>query len=108
MRVSCRTGRLRGERPLRGVYLVLVRGDVLGLALLGGDACLWDVLAGFWPVLDEVIDYDVADAVGVVECGQIGAVLADFGFGEALGCGDADALLIEVGGSAEYEHAVNV
>src|ERR1700733_8253279 len=35
--VSCRTGRLRGARPLRGGYTGLGAGSAWGLALLGGD-----------------------------------------------------------------------
>src|SRR3981189_1872427 len=67
-----------------------------------------EVVAGLGPVGDQAVDDDVADAVGVVECGQVGAVLADFGFGEAFGLGGADALLIEVRGGAEDEDAVDV
>ena len=66
------------------------------------------MVAGLGPVGDDVVDYDVADAVGAVEGGKVGAVLADFGFGEALGCGGTGTLLVEVGSGAENEDAVDV
>ena len=40
---------------------------------------LWDVVAGLGPVGNEIIDYDVADPVGRIECWKIGTILADFG-----------------------------
>ena len=67
-----------------------------------------DVVAGLGPVCDQVVDYDVAYSVGRIERGQVCAVLADFGFREALGRGDADTLLIEVRSGAEDEDAVDV
>ena len=67
-----------------------------------------DVVAGLGPVGDEVVDDDVADAVGGVERGQVGGVFGDLGFGEALGSGEAGALLVVVAGGAEDEDAVDV
>ena len=50
----------------------------------------------------------MADAPGVLKGGQIGGVRGYFGFSEAFGGGDARALLVEVGGGADDENAVEV
>ena len=54
---------------------------------------LWDVVAILGPVGDEVVDDDVTDAISAVERGKVGAVLSDFGLGEAFCGSGADALV---------------
>jgi hypothetical protein len=54
--LSCRTGRLRGERPLRGgVYLVSAMRGAWGLALLGTGYFL-DAVIVTSPVDDVLLD----------------------------------------------------
>ncbi len=71
--------------------------------LVGGDG-----FAGFRPVGNEVVDYEVAYAVGVFEGGDVGGVFGDLGGGEALGGGEVVGLLVVVAGGAEDEDAVEV
>ena len=67
-----------------------------------------EVVASLGPVGDERVDDHVADTVGGVERGQIGAVLANFSFRDAFCGGDADALLVVVGCGAQNEDAIDV
>lgn len=99
-----------GDREREGC-IVAVRGENkdLQVAAPGGTPLFYgEVVSGLRPVGDKRVDDDVAYAVGVVESGEIGAVLANLGLREAFGCGDANALLIVVGGGAEDEYAVDV
>src|SRR5882757_3205259 len=55
----------RGAATSWRVYLVLV-SDMHGASRCSAvDAILWDVIAALGPVGDQVVDDDVADAVGV-------------------------------------------
>ncbi len=67
-----------------------------------------DVVARLGPVGYEAVDDDVADAVGIVERGQVRAVLANLGLGETLGSRGADTRLVEVRCGSEDEHAIDV
>ena len=69
---ECPAGRARCARGGHFVAGIPVseRRRTWGLALLGsGHLFYGDVIAGLGPVGDEVVDDDVADAVGVVERG---------------------------------------
>src|SRR5882757_1341078 len=72
--MSCRTGRLRGERPLRGGYTFLLRYSWLGLRLLGLDCAGVDGHSGYGVYAQGVEGFDFAllpDASGYDEllCG---------------------------------------
>ena len=68
----------------------------------------WAVISDLRPVGDQVVDDEMAYAIGRVERGEIGAVLEDLGLGEAFCCGDTGALLVVVGRGAEDEDTVDV